>query len=441
MTSESYEKALKYHSQYPVGKISTVVTKPAETQEDLSLAYSPGVAGPCLAIKTNPDDSYTYTWRTNTIAVVSDGSAVLGLGDIGAYAAMPVMEGKALLFKKFAGIDGIPLCLDKTCDERGNTCVNALVETIERLEPSFGGINLEDIKAPYCFEVEKILREKMQIPVLHDDQHGTAVIVLAALYNALELAQKKIDDITIVINGAGAAGIATAHFLLQAGVSRLNLFVCDSLGIIYQGRDSGMNEYKEAIAVETHKKTLDDALRGADVFIGVSQGNILHKAMVQTMAQDPIIFALANPVPEISYEQAKKAGAFIVGTGRSDFPNQVNNVLGFPGIFRGALDCRARRITESMKVAVSKALASLAREPFPDDIKNILLHAYPNEEQLFESAMPLGTDYVIPKPLDPRVVPRVARYVVEQAMKEGVARIMIEDLDAYEKQVRERVIS
>ncbi|HHY78472.1 MAG TPA: NAD-dependent malic enzyme, partial [Clostridiales bacterium] len=365
-------------------------------KESLSLAYTPGVAEPCREIHKDADAIFDYTSKGNMVAVVSDGTAVLGLGDIGPYAALPVMEGKAVLFKEFADVDAVPICLNtKDVDE--------IVNTIVMLEPSFGGINLEDISAPRCFEIEKRLKERLSIPVFHDDQHGTAITVLAALFNALRIVNKKMEDLVVVINGSGAAGIAIAKIILNIGVKEMLL--CDRVGIVYEGRQEGMNWAKEEIAKITNKAKkkglLKDALVGADVFIGVSTANVVTEEMVKSMNKDAIIFAMANPVPEIEADLAKKAGARIVGTGRSDYPNQINNVLIFPGIFRGALDVRASFINEEMKLAAAHALASLI------------------------SYDELNEDYIIPKPFDVRVAPAVAKAVAQAAIDTGVARIKI----------------
>lgn len=386
------EEALHLH-QLHRGKLETVPKVPLRDERDLSLAYSPGVAEPCKAIYDRPETVFEYTMKGNTVAVVSDGTAVLGLGNIGPEAALPVMEGKSVLFKSFAGVDAFPICLATTDTEK-------IIEMVKMLEPTFGGVNLEDIAAPHCFEIEDRLKREMNIPVFHDDQHGTAIVTAAGLINALKLAGKKIRDIKVVANGAGAAGIAIVKFLYSYGVR--DIILCDSKGTIYEGRPYGMNQVKEAIAKITNrgrvKGTLADAIRGADVFIGVSVAGVLTAEMVRTMNADPIIFALANPVPEIMPAEAKAAGALVVGTGRSDFPNQVNNVLAFPGIFRGALDVRATQINERMKQAAAEAIAALIEDS------------------------ELSPDYIIPKPFDPRVAPSVAAAVAMAAMETGVAR-------------------
>jgi len=412
MTKEA--EALKYHSEGRHGKIEVSATKPCVTQRDLSLAYTPGVAIPCLEIEKNPDDAFKYTAKGNLVAVISNGTAVLGLGDIGPLAGKPVMEGKGVLFKRFADIDVFDIEL-ATKDSQ------EIINTVKLLEPTFGGINLEDIKAPECFEIEETLKEQMNIPVFHDDQHGTAIISGAALINALDLVGKKIDEVKVVYNGAGAAGIACADLFIELGVKLENMIMCDSRGVIYKGRTKGMNKYKERFAVDTEMRTLEEAMRGTDVFVGVSVKGAVTKEMVKSMATDPIIFAMANPDPEITYDDALEArGDVIMATGRSDFPNQVNNVLGFPFIFRGALDCRARAINQEMKVAAAKALADLAREDVSDEVCN----AYGVESLQF------GREYIIPKPFDPRVLLWEAPAVAKAAMETGVARTQL-DLDEY----------
>ena len=416
------QDALEYHSRRPAGKLEITPTKPALTQRDLVLAYTPGVAEPCREIEKNPDDVFKYTTRGNLVAVITNGTAVLGLGDIGPLAAKPVMEGKSLLFKRFADIDAIDLEVD-THD------VEAFIAAVRLLEPSFGGINLEDIKAPECFEIEERLRETMNIPVFHDDQHGTAIISGAALLNALELAGKRLADVRITISGAGASAVACARFYVLLGATLSNIMMVDSKGVIYKGRTAGMNAIKEQFAVETRARTLAEAMEGADVFIGLSAGGIVSGDMVKRMAAKPVIFALANPDPEIPYEEARAARPdAIVATGRSDYPNQVNNVLGFPFIFRGALDVRARRITEQMKVAAARALATLAREDVPDSV----VAAYGLKSLRF------GPDYLIPKPLDPRVLTTVAPAVAQAAVDSGVARLLL-DREAYVTELEGRL--
>ncbi len=433
-------KALQYHAEPTPGKFGVVSTKKCATQQDLSYAYTPGVAKPCLEIKDDPGKVWEYTSRGNMVAVVSDGTAVLGLGNIGPEAGIPVMEGKCVLFKRFADIDAVPLCLCKVFREDGRTDADKLIAAVEHLEPSFGGINLEDIGGPACFKVETQLKKKMGIPVFHDDQHGTAIISMAAIINALKLTGKKIENCKFVINGAGAAGISCSEFYITAGAKRENFLMCDSKGVIHTGRED-LSPEKRRFARETNARTLAEALVEADIFLGFSVGNILTKEMVRTMAKDPIIFAMANPTPEIFPADAWEAGAAVVGTGRTDFPNQINNVLGFPGIFRGALDVRAKDINEDMKLAASLALAELACEPVPEMVKKQLAIAYAEDAKrgMFDGDCPLANTYVIPKPFDIRVVPRVARYVAEAAMKSGVAQLAIKNLDEYEKSVFKRI--
>jgi malate dehydrogenase (oxaloacetate-decarboxylating)(NADP+) len=416
------QDALDYHSQGRRGKIEVVSTKPCETQHDLSLAYTPGVAIPCLEIAANPADGYKYTAKGNLVAVVSNGTAVLGLGDIGPLAGKPVMEGKGVLFKRFADVDVFDIELDTKDPEE-------IIRIVRALEPTFGGINLEDIKAPECFHIEEELKKSMTIPVFHDDQHGTAIISGAGLLNALEIVGKKIDTVKVVFSGAGAAGIACAKFYITLGVRRENLIICDTKGVVYRGRKEGMNPYKSFFAIETECRTLADAMKGADVFAGVSVKGVVTKDMVRSMAKDPIIFAMANPDPEITYEEAVEARQdVIMATGRSDYPNQVNNVLGFPFIFRGALDCMATAINDEMKLAASHALARLAKEDVPDSV----IKAYGGERLKF------GRNYIIPKPLDPRVLLWEAPAVAKAAMLSGVARKPIEDLDAYRDTLESR---
>ncbi len=409
------QKALEYHQWPKPGKIAVEPTKPCVTQSDLALAYTPGVAAPCLAIQEDPVKSYQYTSRGNLVAVVSNGSAVLGLGNIGPLAGKPVMEGKGVLFKRFAGIDVFDLEVDADDPDE-------LINLVRRLAPTFGGINLEDIKAPECFYIEQKLQEAMEIPVFHDDQHGTAIISGAALINACILTERKLEDLTMVISGAGAAGVACARFYISLGVRPENIVMTDSKGVIYKGRQEGMNPIKEEFAVETDKRTVADALRGVDCFAGLSQPGVIDAEMVQTMAERPLVFAMANPVPEIMPDEVRAVRPdAIIATGRSDFPNQVNNVLGFPFIFRGALDVRARKINEEMKLAACQALARLAREEVPDDV----LRAYGLKKLKF------GPEYIIPKPFDPRVLVEESAAVAEAAMQTGVARVPLDDLDAY----------
>ena len=437
---ELTKKALAYHAAAPCGKVAVKLTKPCATAEDLALAYTPGVAQPCLEIKEDTAKVYEYTGRANTVAVVSDGTAVLGLGNIGPEAGMPVMEGKAVLFKRFADIDAMAICLGKVFDEKGRTDPKKLIAAVETLEPSFGGINLEDIGAPACFEVETTLKERMGIPVFHDDQHGTAIISFAAIKNALQVLGKKLDECKFAVSGAGAAGISCCEFYIAAGAKRENFLMCDSKGVLHKGR-TDLNEQKMRFAADTDARTLAEAVKGADIFLGFSAPGCLTGDMVRTMAKDPIIFAMANPTPEIFPDEAIAAGAAVVGTGRSDFPNQINNVLGFPGIFRGALDVRATDINQEMKLAASEALAEIAREPVPAELRATLAAAYPADAAagMFDGPGGVRRDCVIPKPFDTRVVPRVARRVAEAAIKTGVARIMIEDFDAYEQSVTARL--
>lgn len=416
------KEALDYHSSGRPGKIEVVATKPCVTQRDLSLAYTPGVAEPCLEIERDPNLANIYTARSNLVAVISNGTAVLGLGDIGALAGKPVMEGKGVLFKRFADIDVFDIELDtKDVDE--------IVNAVKIMEPTFGGINLEDIKAPECFEIEKRLIKAMNIPVFHDDQHGTAIISAAALMNAVELANKKMNEIRIVISGAGASAIACATHYLRFGVKLENIIMCDSKGVMYKGRKEGMNKYKEKFAVETKLRTLKEAMVGADVFLGLSRAGLVSQAMVKSMADNPIIFAMANPDPEITYPDAKAArDDVIMATGRSDYPNQVNNVLGFPFIFRGALDVQAKIINEEMKIAASKALAKLAKEDVPDEVMSVYGATH----------LEFGPDYIIPKPFDPRVLIWEASAVAQAAMDSGVAEKII-DIDEYRDQLEARL--
>ncbi|MGC3997098.1 MAG: NADP-dependent malic enzyme [Anaeromyxobacter sp.] len=415
------EEALAYHEAGRPGKIEVVPTKPCATARDLSLAYSPGVAEPCLAIEKEPDLSYRYTARGNLVAVISNGTAVLGLGDIGALAGKPVMEGKGVLFKKFADIDVFDI-------EVAEKDVDRFCQVVKALEPTFGGVNLEDIKAPECFIVEARLKKEMQIPVFHDDQHGTAIISGAALLNAVELAGKKIDQVKVVVSGAGASAIACTRFYLALGVRRENVVMCDTKGVVFKGRKEGMNEWKAEFASDTKARTLAEAAVGADVLLGCSVKGQFTPEMIASMAKDPIVFALANPDPEIGYPEAKAVRPdLIMATGRSDYPNQVNNVLGFPYIFRGALDVRAKAITEEMKMAAARALAALAREDVPDSVSR----AYGGERFTF------GRDYIIPKPLDPRALLWVAPAVAEAAVAGDVARLTL-DLDRYREALRSR---
>ncbi|UPV74786.1 NADP-dependent malic enzyme [Halorussus limi] len=403
------EDSLDYHREEPPGKIEISTTKPTNTQRDLSLAYSPGVAAPCRAIDENPEDAYKYTAKGNLVGVVSNGSAVLGLGNIGAQASKPVMEGKGVLFKRFADID----VFDIELDQEG---ADEIIRTTKAMEPTFGGINLEDIKAPECFEIEETLREEMDIPVFHDDQHGTAIISGAALLNATEINGKDIEDLKIVFSGAGASAIASARFYVSLGARKENIIMCDSSGIITEDRaeHGDVNDYKAEFARDVPEGDLEDAMEGADVFVGLSVAGIVSQEMVRSMADDPVVFAMANPDPEIGYEEAKAArdDTVIMATGRSDYPNMVNNVLGFPFIFRGALDVRATEINEEMKIAAAEALADLAKQDVPDAV----VKAYGDQPLQF------GPEYIIPKPLDPRVLFEVAPAVADAAMESGVAR-------------------
>ncbi len=416
-------EALEMHAGGRPGKLEIRATKPLTTQRDLTLAYSPGVAAPCLEIAKDPAKVYDYTAQGNLVAIASNGTAVLGLGDLGALGAKPVMEGKAVLFKRFADVDGIDLCID-TRD------VDEFVNCVRYLHPSFGGINLEDIKAPECFIIEERLRELLDIPVFHDDQHGTAIITAAGLINAAHLSGRKLADMRIVINGAGAAGIACSELVKAMGVENDHVILCDTKGVIYRGRSAGMNQWKSAHAVDTEKRTLTEALAGADVFIGLSAKDAVNREMVRDMADKPLIFAMANPDPEITPEEVREVrDDAIVATGRSDYPNQINNVLGFPYIFRGALDVRASTINMEMKIAAAEALAALAREDVPDEVDR----AYAGRRLHF------GPDYIIPAPFDPRLIVAVPVAVAKAAMASGVARQPIEDLDTYAAQLAARL--
>lgn len=416
MSKVTKEDALLYHSRGRRGKIEVIPTKPYQTQIDLSLAYTPGVAHPCLEIHKTPEDVYNYTARGNLVAVISNGTAVLGLGDIGAMAGKPVMEGKGLLFKVFADVD----VFDIEVDEKDPV---KLIEFCRQIAPTFGGINLEDIKAPECFEVETTLKNLLDIPVFHDDQHGTAIISGAGLLNSLEITGKKIEDLKMVVCGAGAAAISCSRLYVSLGVRRENIVMADSKGIINSKRKD-LNKYKQEFVTARDLNTLDQALKGADLFLGLSTSCTMTKEMLASMAPNPIIFAMANPDPEISFEDAMSTrDDMIFATGRSDYPNQINNVLGFPFIFRGALDVRASTINEEMKLAASKALAALAKEPVPDSV----LKAYNVDNLIF------GKQYIIPKPLDPRLISCVAPAVAKAAIETGVAKYPISDWDAYKK--------
>ena len=421
MVKITKEAALAYHHNGRPGKIEVKPTKPYRTQTDLSLAYSPGVAFPCLEIQKNPDDVYKYTDKGNLVAVISNGTAVLGLGDIGAVSGKPVMEGKGLLFKIYGGIDVFDIEVNEKDPEK-------FCEAVEKIAPTFGGINLEDIKAPECFYIENRLKKNLDIPVMHDDQHGTAIISAAGLLNALEVAGKKIEDAKIVVNGAGAAAISCTKLYCALGAKHENIVMLDSRGVIYKGRDH-VNEQKAEFATDrTDIRTLEEAIKGADVFVGLSKGNVLSQDMVRSMAHMPIVFALANPVPEISYEDATAARPdILMSTGRSDYPNQINNVIGFPYIFRGALDVHAKAINEEMKLAAVRAIANLAKQPVPD-IVNEVYHV--NDLQF-------GPKYFIPKPVDPRLITEVSAAVAKAAIDSGVARREITDWDAYKNHLRE----
>ncbi len=417
------EDAITFHTTGRPGKLEITPTKPLNTQRDLSLAYSPGVAEPCIIINKDPETAYDYTAKGNLVAIISNGTAVLGLGNIGAVASKPVMEGKAVLFKKFADLDGVDLEIDTEDPDK-------FVEAVSLLGPSFGGINLEDIAAPECFIIEQRLREIMDIPVFHDDQHGTAIITAAGLMNALHLTGRDFKDIKVVCNGAGSASIACVELIKAIGVPHNNIILVDRTGVIYQGREEGMNQWKSAHAVKTNARSLDEAIEGADVFLGLSVSGAVTKEMVKKMADEPIIFAMANPDPEILPEDAKAARSdAIIATGRSDYPNQVNNVLGFPYIFRGALDVRASAINEEMKIAAANAIAMLAREDVPDEVNN----AYSGQPLKF------GRDYIIPAPFDPRLISAISSAVAQAAMDTGVARKPIKDMQAYKNELSARL--
>ncbi|WP_425092380.1 NADP-dependent malic enzyme [Tropicimonas sp. S265A] len=425
MTSNSKitrEEALAYHLEPSPGKLDVSASTAMSTQRDLSLAYSPGVAVPCEAIAENPETAYDYTTKGNMVAVVSNGTAVLGLGNLGALASKPVMEGKSVLFKRFADVNSIDIELDTEDPD-------AIIQAVKLMAPTFGGINLEDIKAPECFIIEQTLKEELDIPVFHDDQHGTAVITAAGLVNALFLTGKKIEDVRIVLNGAGAAGIACIELLKAMGAKPDNCLVCDTKGVIYQGRTEGMNQWKSAHAARTDRRTLEEAMKGADVFLGVSVKGAVTQPMLESMADDPVIFAMANPDPEITPEEAHAIRPdAIVATGRSDYPNQVNNVLGFPYLFRGALDIRARAINDEMKIACANALAELAREDVPDEVA-----------LAYGRKLSFGRDYIIPTPFDPRLIHTVPPAVAKAGMDTGVSRKPIVDMDGYEQSLRARM--
>ena len=417
----SYKKeALDYHEQGRCGKIEVIPTKSCRTQKDLSLAYTPGVAEPCRVIHKDPEAVYRYTAKGNLVAVITDGTAVLGLGDIGPLAGKPVMEGKGILFKRFADIDVFDI-------ELGTKDTKEIIRAVQLMEPTFGGINLEDIKAPECFTIEEELKATMKVPVFHDDQHGTAIISGAALVNAAELQGKPLSSLKVVFSGAGAAAISCALHYIRLGVKKENILLVDSTGVVYKGREKGMNRYKEPFAADTKKRTLAEAMEGADLFAGLSVGGLVSPDMAKSMAGKPIIFAMANPDPEIGYHEARAVrGDLVMATGRSDYPNQVNNVLGFPFIFRGALDVRASTINEEMKVAATCALARLAKQ---GSVPRGVLDAYGLKELSF------GPEYIIPKPLDPRVLVEESAAVAEAAIKSGVAGITSFDLDEYRKRL------
>ena len=418
------EEALAYHAQGRPGKIEVISSKPCQSAHDLSLAYTPGVAEPCLEIKNNPEAVYQYTAKGNLVAVISNGTAVLGLGNIGAAAGKPVMEGKGILFKKFADIDVFDIEVD-------DQSIEGMIKVVKAISPTFGGINLEDIKSPECFEIERRLIDELDIPVFHDDQHGTAIIASAGLLNALEITKRDIKKTRLVFNGAGAAASACAKLMIDLGVLPENILMCDIEGVLYEGRTQDMNEYKSQFARKTECRSLTDALRGADVFIGCSAAGALKKEMVKLMAPNPIIFAMANPVPEIFPDEVKEVRSdAIVATGRSDFPNQVNNVLGFPFIFRGTLDVGSKKINKEMKLAAVRALATLAKEKVTDQVRA----AYNNEDFVF------GPNYIIPKPFDSRILTCVAPAVAKAAMDSGVARRPIKNFDEYKKELESRMI-
>ncbi|MDD4107956.1 MAG: NADP-dependent malic enzyme, partial [Prolixibacteraceae bacterium] len=422
MLKISRQEALNYHEKNRPGKLDVVPTKPHSTQYDLSLAYTPGVAQPCLEIKRDKNNVYKYTAKGNLVGVISNGTAVLGLGDIGPEAGKPVMEGKGLLFKIFADIDVFDIEVDEKDPKK-------FIETVKAIAPTFGGINLEDIKAPECFEIEETLKKELGIPVFHDDQHGTAIISAAGLMNALELNRKNIDEVKIVISGAGAAAVSCARLYISMGADPQKIIMCDSRGVINRSR-TDLNHIKKQFITGEDINTLEDAMKGADVFLGLSAGGIVTKDMIRSMAGNPIVFALANPDPEITWEDAYEArNDLIMATGRSDYPNQINNVLGFPFIFRGALDVRATNINEEMKIAAAKALASLAKEYVPE----IVAQAYNKRNIVF------GRDYIIPKPLDQRLITTVSTAVAKAAMETGVAQNPVTDWDTYIQELTSRM--
>lgn len=420
---ELTKKALEYHERAPHGKLSVVPTKPCMSAEDLSYAYTPGVAKPVLKIEENSDDAYRYTSKGNLVAVISNGTAILGLGDRGALASKPVMEGKGVLFKRFADIDVFDIEVDEKDPDK-------FIEVVRAISPTFGGINLEDIKGPECFYIEEELIKRCDIPVFHDDQHGTAIIASAGLINASKVVNKELSNMKVVVNGAGAAGLSCAKMFLSVGIKKENLILCDKEGVIRSNYPGGVRDVWKPFINDSGIETLSDAIKGADMFMGLSAKGVLKKEMLLAMANDPIVFAMANPDPEITYDDAKATrDDVIIATGRSDYPNQINNVLGFPAIFRGALDVRATRITENMKRSAAFALAALAREDVPEAV----FKAYGGNHFTF------GRDYIVPKPFDPRVVPVVATAVAEAAIKDKVARITIEDFDEYKKSLEKRL--
>lgn len=420
---ELTKKALEYHERAPHGKLSVVPTKPCMSAEDLSYAYTPGVAKPVLKIEENSDDAYRYTSKGNLVAVISNGTAILGLGDRGALASKPVMEGKGVLFKRFADIDVFDIEVDEKDPDK-------FIEVVRAISPTFGGINLEDIKGPECFYIEEELIKRCDIPVFHDDQHGTAIIASAGLINAAKVVNKELSNMKVVVNGAGAAGLSCAKMFLSVGIKKENLILCDKEGVIRSNYPGGVRDVWKPFINDSGIETLSDAIKGADMFMGLSAKGVLKKEMLLAMANDPIVFAMANPDPEITYDDAKATrDDVIIATGRSDYPNQINNVLGFPAIFRGALDVRATRITENMKRSAAFALAALAREAVPESV----FEAYGGNHFTF------GRDYIVPKPFDPRVVPVVATAVAEAAIKDKVARITIDDFDEYKKSLEKRL--
>lgn len=420
---ELTKKALEYHERAPHGKLSVVPTKPCMSAEDLSYAYTPGVAKPVLKIEENSDDAYRYTSKGNLVAVISNGTAILGLGDRGALASKPVMEGKGVLFKRFADIDVFDIEVDEKDPDK-------FIEVVRAISPTFGGINLEDIKGPECFYIEEELIKRCDIPVFHDDQHGTAIIASAGLINAAKVVNKELSNMKVVVNGAGAAGLSCAKMFLSVGIKKENLILCDKEGVIRSNYPGGVRDVWKPFINDSGIETLSDAIKGADMFMGLSAKGVLKKEMLLAMANDPIVFAMANPDPEITYDDAKATrDDVIIATGRSDYPNQINNVLGFPAIFRGALDVRATRITENMKRSAAFALAALAREDVPEAV----FKAYGGNHFTF------GRDYIVPKPFDPRVVPVVATAVAEAAIKDKVARITIDDFDEYKKSLEKRL--